>query len=71
MFHELASAFAGFVLVQGAIFIVGDALGLLGERFVQTKSIGNWTADLPGTLAGYLFSHIPKHRYKPHLTTKH
>jgi hypothetical protein len=47
MFHELASAFGGFVLIQGAIFIVGDALGLLGERFEKTKVIVNWMADLP------------------------
>jgi hypothetical protein len=33
MFHELASAFAGFVLLQTVTFIVGDALGLLGKPF--------------------------------------
>ena len=71
MFHELASAFAGFVLIQGTIFVVGDALGLLGERFAQTKSIGNWIADLPETLLFYFFSHVPKHYYKPHPTAKH
>jgi hypothetical protein len=71
MFHELASAFAGFVLVQGAIFIVGDALGLLGGRFEKTKVIVNWMADIPETFVGYFFSHALKHHYKPHLTTKH
>ena len=71
MVHELASAFAGFVLLQGAIFIVGDALGLLGERFEKTKEIANWMADMPETLLAYFFIHTPKGQYKPHLTTKH
>jgi hypothetical protein len=32
MFYEFVSAIAGSVLIQGALFIVGDALGLLGEE---------------------------------------
>ena len=71
MIHELVSAFAGFVLIQGAIFIVGDALGLLGERLAKTKVVVNWMADMPETLVGYFVSHTPRRHYKVHLTTKH
>ena len=71
MFHELVSAFAGLVLIQGVLFIVGDALGLLGERFAKTKVIVNWMADMPGTLANDLFSRTPRRHYKVHVTTKH
>jgi hypothetical protein len=71
MLRELASAFAGFVLIQGAIFIVGDGLGLLGERFGKIKLIVNWMADLPGALVSYFFSHTPNRHYKVHLTPKH
>ena len=63
MFYELVSAFASFVLIQAAIFIVGDALGLLGERFGKTTVIVNWMADMPETLVGYFFSHTPKRHY--------
>jgi hypothetical protein len=71
MFHELVSAFAGFVLMQVAIFIVGDALGLLGERFEKTRSIANWMADIPEALVSYFFSRTPKYQHKVHLTSKH
>ena len=32
MFYELVSAFTGLVLIQGVLFIVGETLGLLGEK---------------------------------------
>ena len=70
MFHEWVGAFAGFVLMQVAIFIVGDALGLLGERFEKTRSLANWVADIPEALVRYFSSRTPKYQHKVHLTSK-
>jgi predicted cation transporter len=71
MIHELVSAFAGLVLIQVTVFIVGDALGLLGERFAKTKVIVNWMAEIPEILVGYFFSSTTKHHYRVHLPSKH
>ena len=48
--------------------IVGNALGLLGDRLAKTEVIVNWMADMPGTLANDFFSRTQKCRYKVHLT---
>ena len=41
MFYEFAGAFAGWLLMLTTQFILGDALGLLGEPFVKPKQIIN------------------------------
>jgi hypothetical protein len=45
MFYELASAFAGLVFILTAQFIVGDALGLLGEPFGKIGPMINGIAN--------------------------
>jgi hypothetical protein len=67
MIYEWASSFAGLVLIEGVLFIVGDALGLLGEPVGKIKSIAHWVVDVPDKLFTHVFHHKPTRHNKAHI----
>jgi hypothetical protein len=62
MFHEIASALAGFVLIMAVLFVVGDALGLLGKPFAKITWAINWMDDLPDMLISHVLHRPTRHR---------